>query len=40
MVNEIKKRQKFRPFAHAILLEDVHDYFDMHKKLVIYAVCW
>lgn len=29
MVNEIKKRQKFRPFAPAILLEDVHDYFDM-----------
>ncbi len=28
-VNAIKKRQKFRPFAPAILLEDVHDYFEM-----------
>ena len=35
MVNEIKKRQKFRPFAPAILLEDVHDYFDMLQKLHI-----
>jgi len=32
MVNVIKKRQKFRPFAPAILLEDVHDYFDMPVK--------
>ena len=31
-VNAIKKRQKFRPFAPAILLEDVHDYFDMPQK--------
>lgn len=30
-VNEIKKRQKFRPFAPAILEEHVHDYFDMPK---------
>ena len=28
-VNKIKKRQKFRPFAPAILLEDGFDYFDM-----------
>jgi carbamoyltransferase len=28
-VNEIKRRQKFRPFAPAILEEHVHDYFDM-----------
>jgi len=32
MVNAIKKRQKFRPFAPAILLEDVHDYFDMPQE--------
>jgi len=31
-VNVIKKRQKFRPFAPAILLEDVHEYFDMPQK--------
>lgn len=28
-VNEIKRRQKFRPFAPIILEEYVHDYFDM-----------
>ena len=28
-VNEIKKRQKFRPFAPMILEELVHDYFEM-----------
>ena len=28
-VNDIKKRQKFRPFAPAILEEHVHDYFTM-----------
>ena len=28
-VNEIKKRQKFRPFAPAILEEHVHKYFDI-----------
>lgn len=28
-VNEIKRRQKFRPFAPVILEEHVHDYFDM-----------
>ena len=29
MVNRIKRRQKFRPFAPAILEEDVNDYFDL-----------
>lgn len=28
-VNEIKQRQQFRPFAPAILEENVHQYFDM-----------
>ena len=28
-MNEIKKRQKFRPFAPVIMEEHVHDYFDM-----------
>ena len=28
-MNEIKKRQKFRPFAPVILEEHVHNYFDM-----------
>lgn len=31
-VNEIKKRQKFRPFAPVILEEHVHRYFDMPKN--------
>jgi len=31
-VNEIKRRQKFRPFAPVILEEVVHDYFDMPKN--------
>lgn len=31
-VNAIKKRQKFRPFAPSILLEDVHDYFEMPQE--------
>ena len=30
-VNEIKRRQKFRPFAPVILEELVHDYFEMPK---------
>ena len=30
-VNEIKRRQKFRPFAPIILEELVHDYFDMPR---------
>ena len=29
LVNKIKRRQKFRPFAPAILEEDVNDYFDL-----------
>jgi carbamoyltransferase len=28
-VNEIKRRQQFRPFAPVILEEHVHEYFDM-----------
>jgi carbamoyltransferase len=28
-VNEIKRRQQFRPFAPVILAEHVHEYFDM-----------
>jgi len=31
MVNAIKKRQEFRPFAPVILQSDVHDYFDVKK---------
>lgn len=30
-VNEIKRRQKFRPFAPVILEEQVHKYFDMPR---------
>jgi carbamoyltransferase len=30
-VNEIKRRQKFRPFAPVILEEHVHNYFDMPR---------
>ena len=29
LVNRIKRRQEFRPFAPAILEEDVHEYFDL-----------
>jgi len=32
-VNEIKRRQKFRPFAPMILEEHVHDYFDMPTNM-------
>ena len=32
-VNAIKRRQKFRPFAPAILEEHVHEYFDMPKGI-------
>jgi carbamoyltransferase len=32
-MNEIKRRQKFRPFAPMILEEDVHDYFDMPTNI-------
>ena len=31
LVNSIKKRQRFRPFAPAILEEDVNDYFELPK---------
>ena len=31
-VNEIKRRQKFRPFAPVILEEYVHEYFDMPRN--------
>ena len=31
-VNEIKRRQKFRPFAPIILEEHVHEYFDMPRN--------
>ena len=30
-VNQIKRRQQFRPFAPAILEEDVHEHFEMPK---------
>ena len=33
LVNLIKKRQKFRPFAPAILEEDVHEYFTLPKAV-------
>ena len=32
LVNEIKKRDKFRPFAPAVLEEHAQDYFDMPKQ--------
>ena len=42
-VNMIKKRQEFRPFAPAILEEDVHEYFTMPVRRSPYmqfiAVC-
>ena len=45
-VNEIKRRQKFRPFAPVILEELVHDYFDMpdgwrnSRYMQTVARCW
>jgi carbamoyltransferase len=33
LVNKIKRRQQFRPFAPAILEEDVHDYFTLPKAV-------
>jgi carbamoyltransferase len=33
-VNEIKRRQKFRPFAPVILEEHAHEYFDMPRHWV------
>ena len=41
LVNGIKKRQKFRPFAPAILEEDVNEYFDpaySSSKHPLYAI--
>lgn len=32
-MNEIKRRQKFRPFAPMILEEHVHEYFDMPRHI-------
>lgn len=32
-MNEIKRRQKFRPFAPMILEEDVHEYFEMPENV-------
>jgi len=32
-VNAIKRRQQFRPFAPAILMEHVHDYFEMPNNM-------
>ena len=34
LVNKIKRRQQFRPFAPAILEEDVHEYFTLPKHVV------
>ncbi len=34
LVNGIKRRQKFRPFAPAILEEDVNDYFNLPKGVL------
>jgi carbamoyltransferase len=31
-VNEIKRREQFRPFAGSILQEEVHEYFEVPKK--------
>ena len=31
LVNEIKRRQKFRPFAPVVLAEHVHEFFDMPR---------
>ena len=45
-VNEIKRRQKFRPFAPVILEEQVHYYFDMPRRwhnsryMQTIARCW
>lgn len=45
-VNEIKRRQKFRPFAPVILEEYVHKYFDMPRNwdssryMQVISTCW
>lgn len=31
IVNEVKKREHYRPFACTVMLEHVHDYFDMKQ---------
>jgi carbamoyltransferase len=33
IVNQIKRRQMFRPFAPAILEEDLHDYFEVPRNV-------
>ena len=33
LVNKIKKRENFRPFAGTILLEESHKWFDMHSLI-------
>lgn len=42
IMNEIKKREKFRPFACSILKENVHEWFDMagleESPFMMYAV--
>lgn len=41
-VNQVKRREYFRPFAGSILLEDVHDWFDLRgmndSPFMMYAV--
>ena len=31
IVNEVKRREHYRPFACTVMLEHVHDYFDMKQ---------
>jgi hypothetical protein len=38
-VNEIKRRQKFRPFAPVILAELADDYFDMSLVGIVTIIC-
>jgi carbamoyltransferase len=38
-VNEIKRRQKFRPFAPVILAEHVHELFDMPLVGIVVLIC-
>lgn len=42
IVNGVKRRESFRPFAASILLDDVHDWFDMagleESPFMMYAV--
>ena len=39
LVNRIKQRQEFRPFAPAILEEDLHEYFEVPKCVVTPLIC-